>query len=239
MAEPQFFRQSSVLWRYTGSHRQSLGVRTGREVTVCFENNKEVSIDARIASVILELESISLKEEQHWNLSQWKRCFRSSPIMSSHDWLWLRHIVHWSDWLKLFSDRLDVNRQMVYPITCQVFFASACLFPNSFQGQLFRWFRITNHLVRQVSPSSVTFLSVNTLCVSCPCVTEKVFCTHTHTHTQYEMGDEEDHIATCQFSRWQICVLVYECICVWERVTAYTSSVPVWDQCHYRLMNRK
>lgn len=34
-----------------------------RERSDSFENNKEVSIDARIASVILELECISLKED--------------------------------------------------------------------------------------------------------------------------------------------------------------------------------
>ena len=45
--------------------------------------------------------------------------------------------------------------QMVYPITCQVFFESECPFPNSFQGQLLRWFCVTNHLACHVITSQL------------------------------------------------------------------------------------
>lgn len=37
------------------------------------------------------------------------------------------------------------------PITSRVFFQHACRLPNTFQGQLSRWFRITNHLLSKVT----------------------------------------------------------------------------------------
>lgn len=43
------------------------------------------------------------------------------------------------------------DRQMVLPITCNVFLESAGPFPNSFNGQLPRWFCVPHHLLLQVN----------------------------------------------------------------------------------------
>ena len=44
----------------------------------------------------------------------------------------------------------DSDGQMIHPINCQVFFLSACPFPNRFQGRHPRWFCVADHLLRQV-----------------------------------------------------------------------------------------
>ena len=46
---------------------------------------------------------------------------------------------------------LDGDGQMVHPITCQLTFVSTIPFPNRVQGQLPRWFCVTNHLPRQAT----------------------------------------------------------------------------------------
>jgi len=58
------------------------------------------------------------------------------------------HSTNLTDWSLSVIDR---NRQMVYPIICQIFFESAWHFPSTFQQRFPRWFCIINHLARHVS----------------------------------------------------------------------------------------
>ena len=94
-------------------------------------------------SVTSELESISsLKEEQERHLMI-NMFSLFSRLTSASVWLpnWLCLLACWTDCLKFACDR-----QMVHQITCWEYFESACPFPNTFQGQLPRCFRVTNHL---------------------------------------------------------------------------------------------
>lgn len=120
-------REISVLWGTT--------VRTARsEVTVCSKTlvaPLEVSVDADI-----------VYKNSTEGSPRWKRCFARQLDLRDHSRA--RMACHVSD------------RQIVHPITGQVFFESACPFPDRFQGRFPRWSHVTNHLVCQVRYTQCT-----------------------------------------------------------------------------------
>ncbi len=92
-----------------------------------------VSVDAAIASVLSELESISsLKEEQR----TLKAFLEGKDVFALLSAGFSKSLIYQLTPIGQNQSTIDGDRQMVYLITCQVFFQSLCPFPNTFQWSL-------------------------------------------------------------------------------------------------------
>ncbi len=108
-----------------------------------------VSVDAAVTSVVSELESIFFIERKAKNNTEsfsWWMSLLLSQLALARVWFnnWLRCAYGLLNLIGQSQSVIDGDRQVVFPVTCQVFFC-ACPFPNVFHRSLPRWSYVTNH----------------------------------------------------------------------------------------------